>query len=109
MKKLIAYRNYFGDFLEKLTTQERVKILQSLDLLSTSDMIPAHYIKYIRNGVYEFRITYMRVEYRIFFFYDGDTIVVLLNSFKKSRKTPEDEISKAIKLKEDYYEAKGNQ
>ncbi|WP_459190478.1 type II toxin-antitoxin system RelE/ParE family toxin [Parabacteroides sp. APC149_11_2_Y6] len=42
--------------------------------------------------------------------YDGDTIVVLFNSFKKkTQKTPDNEIKKAIKLKEEYYAIKGNQ
>ena len=63
--------------------------------------MPRHFIKFIRDGVYEFRI---------FFIYDGDTVVVLFNAFKKkTQKTPDNEIKKAIKLKEEYYEAKRNQ
>lgn len=46
----------------------------------------------------------------MFFIYDGDTLVVLLNSFrKKKQKTPMSEIDKAVKLKNEYYEAKRNQ
>ncbi|WP_455667132.1 type II toxin-antitoxin system RelE/ParE family toxin [Phocaeicola sp.] len=67
-------------------------------------------IKFIRDGVYEFRVTYGNNEFRIFFIYDGDTIVVLFNAFKKkTQKTPDSEIKKAIKLKEEYYATKGNQ
>lgn len=44
-------------------------------------------------------------EFRIFFIYDGDTIVVLFNCFKKkTQKTPNSEIEKAIRLKNEYYE-----
>jgi len=40
----------------------------------------------------------------IFFIYDGDTIVILFNCFrKKTQKTPYSEIKKAIKLKNEYY------
>ena len=39
----------------------------------------------------------------------GETIVVLFNAFrKKTQKTPDNEIKKAIKLKEEYYETKTN-
>ena len=44
------------------------------------------------------------------FIYDGDTIVVLFNGFKKkTQKTPKSEIDKAVKLKDEYYAIKGNQ
>jgi phage-related protein len=55
-------------------------------------------------------VNYGNNEFRIFFIYDGDTVVVLFNAFKKkTQKTPDNEIKKAIKLKEEYYEAKRNQ
>ena len=72
--------------------------------------LPRHFIKFIRDGIYEFRVNYGNNEFRIFFMYDGDTIVVLFNAFKKkTQKTPDSEIRKAIKLKEEYYATKGNQ
>lgn len=71
--------------------------------------MPRHFIKFIRDGIYEFRVTSGNNEFRIFFIYDGDTIVVLFNAFKKkTQKTPNSEITKAIKLKNEYYEHKGN-
>lgn len=72
--------------------------------------MPRHYIKFIRDGLYEFRVSHGNNEFRIFFIYDGETIVVLFNAFrKKTQKTPNNEIKKAIKLKEEYYETKRNQ
>lgn len=109
MKKIIAYKNYFNDFLNELSTQERKKFLRALDLLMTEEKIPYHYIKYIRDGIYEFRTNYGNNEFRVFFIYDGNTVVVLFNAFrKKTQKTPENEIKKAIRLKEEYYETKGD-
>lgn len=73
------------------------------------DKIPSHYIKFIRDGVYEFRVACGNNELRIFFIYDGENVVVLFNCFrKKTQKTPDNEIKKAINLKKEYYEAKGN-
>lgn len=110
MKKIIAYKGYFADFISKLSEQERKKLLRALSLFTTEDKIPHHYIKHIRDGVYEFRVNFGNNEFRIFFIYDDDTLVVLLNSFrKKTQKTPKSEIDKAVKLKNEYYEAKGNQ
>lgn len=81
-----------------------------MDLFKVEDKIPRHFIKFIRDGIYEFRVNYGNNEFRIFFIYDGDTIVVLFNAFKKkTQKTPDKEITKAIRLKEEYYETKRNQ
>ncbi|WP_374044502.1 hypothetical protein [uncultured Parabacteroides sp.] len=56
MKKIIAYKGYYPDFMPKLSKQERKKVRQALLLFETEDRIPSHYIKYIRDGVYEFRV-----------------------------------------------------
>lgn len=104
MKKIIAYKGYYSDFMSKLSEQERKKIQRALLLFETEDKIPNHYIKFIRDGIYEFRVNYGNNEFRIFFIYDGDTIVVLFNCFKKkTQKTPNSEIEKAVKLKNEYY------
>ena len=110
MRKIIAYKNYFSDFIKKLSADETNKIRRALDLFKVEDRMPRHFIKFIRDGVYESRVNYGNNEFRIFFIYDGDTVVVLFNAFKKkTQKTPDNEIKKAIKLKEEYYEAKRNQ
>ena len=45
--------------------------------------------------------------YRVFFIFDDGQIVVLFNGFqKKTRKTPNKEIEKALKIKEEYYAEK---
>lgn len=45
--------------------------------------------------------------YRIFFIFDEGRIVVLFNGFqKKTQETPENEIKKALRIKEEYYESK---
>ena len=110
MRKIIAYKNYFSDFIKKLSTDEINKIRRALDLFKVEDRMPRHFIKFIRDGIYEFRVTYGNNEFRIFFTYDGDIVVVLFNAFKKkTQKTPDNEIKKAIKLKEEYYATKRNQ
>ena len=107
MKKIIAYKGYYVEFMAKLSEQERWKIQRALLLFETEDKIPHHYIKFIRDGIYEFRVNYGNNECRLFFTYDGDTIVILFNCFKKkTQKTPKSEIDKAVRLKNEYYENK---
>jgi len=100
MRKIIAYKNYFSDFIKKLSTDEINKIRRALDLFKVEDRMPRHFIKFIRDGIYEFRVTYGNNEFRIFFIYDGDIVVVLFNAFKKkTQRTPDNEIKKGYKVK----------
>ena len=110
MRKIIAYKDYFGDFLKKQPMQNQLNIVNTLDLLSSMGRLPSHYIKYIRDGLYEFRITCINTEYRVFFIYDGDTVVVLFNAIKKkTQKLPNSDVEKALRLKQEYYGTKRNQ
>lgn len=107
MKKILAYKDYYVKFMKGLPERDRQKIRRSLLLMETEDRIPRHYIKYIRDGVYEFRVTSYGNEYRLFYIYDGDTIVILLNGYlKKTKKALLKEIEKALRLKKEYYENK---
>ena len=83
MKKIIAYKRYFSDFISTLSQEECGKIKRALDLFKVEDRMPRHYIKFIRDGLYEFRVSYGNNEFRIFFIYDGEVIVVLFNAFRK--------------------------
>ena len=64
----------------------------------------------VRDGIYELRTEYGGNIYRVFFIFDEGEIVVLFNGFqKKTQKTPQNEIEKAIKIKEAYYADKQSQ
>ena len=71
MKKIIAYKHYFSDFISTLSKEECGKIRRALDLFKVENKIPRHFIKFIRDGIYEFRVNYGNNEFRIFFAYDG--------------------------------------
>jgi len=61
------------------------------------------------NGLYEARIQLGSNIWRVFCFFDGDKLVILMNGFqKKTQKTPKNEIEKALKIMADYYEQKSN-
>ena len=67
MKKIIAYKQYYSDFMKGLSKQERLKILRALLLFETEDKIPYHYIKYLREEIFEFRVNYGNNEFRLLF------------------------------------------
>ena len=106
-RRIIAFGHYYNEFIESLNEKEKLKVKYILSLLGTSDRLPIKFIKQVKKDLYELRIEYNGNIYRIFFIFDNDKIVVLFNGFqKKSQKTPQNEIEKAIKIKEEYYEYK---
>ncbi len=93
--------------MDTLNVAEKKKIHYILDLLATEDKISTKFVKHIRDGVYEIRAMCDGNIYRIFFIFDDGKIIVLFNGFqKKTQKTPENEIQKALRIKAEYYEDK---
>ena len=108
-RTIIAFGDYYKNFMASLSEKERLKMKYLLSLLETEDRMPVKFIKHISEGIYELRLSYSGNIYRLFFIFDEGNIVVLFNGFqKKTQKTPKKEIEKAKKIKEDYYEHKRN-
>ena len=106
-RKIKTYGGYFERFMEGLEENVQEKIHYALLLLKIQDRISTKFVKYIKDGLFELRIEYYGNIYRVFFIFDEGDIVVLFNGFqKKSQKTPNKEIEKALKIKEVYYEGK---
>lgn len=81
------------------------KIVWTLELIEDIDQVPETYLKHLTgtDGLYEVRVSISSNVYRIFCFFSGEQLVVLMNAFqKKTRKTPKSEITKALKIKEEY-------
>lgn len=106
-RKIITYGGYFEAFAATLSQKELLKLDYILSLLETQDRLPVKFIKSLREGLFELRMEYESNIYRVFFIFDEGQIVVLFNGFqKKSQRTPLQEIEKALKIKEAYYEDK---
>ncbi|MDR0628699.1 MAG: type II toxin-antitoxin system RelE/ParE family toxin [Treponema sp.] len=103
-RSIITYGGYFEQFIETLLPKERLKLDYIISLLETNERLPAKFIKFIREGLYEFRMEYNGNIYRVFFIFDEGNIVVLFHGFeKKTQKIPVREIEKALKIKDRYY------
>ena len=84
-----------------LTEKEQEKIQYGLLLLKTQERLSSKFVKFIRDELYELRTEYNSNIYRVFFIFDEGRIVVLFNGFqKKTQKTPNNEIEKALRIKE---------
>lgn len=106
-REILYYKNYFIDFFMSLEYGAKKKVSYVLDMLKTQERLNKNFVKFIREGVYELRASHNGNIYRTFFIFDDESVIMLFNGFqKKTRKTPESEIEKALKLKNEYYASK---
>ncbi|MEE4287415.1 MAG: type II toxin-antitoxin system RelE/ParE family toxin [Mariniphaga sp.] len=109
IRQVIAYKNYFEDFLLVQPVKVQDKIFKIIEAIETFERIPSNYLKFIQGtkGLYEARIQLGSDTWRVFCFFDQGKLVILLNGFvKKTQKTPRKEIDKALALMNSYYEEK---
>jgi phage-related protein len=75
-------------------------------MITILDRIPKKFFKSIEGikGLYEIRIEFESNIYRIFCCFDKGNLIILFNGFqKKSQKTPSNELKKAEKILNDYF------
>jgi phage-related protein len=109
VRQVIAYKDYFLSFYKEQPDNVQRKIEWTLNLIRVTRQVPEKYFKHMEGttGLYEVRVEVGNNIYRIFSFFDKGNLVVLSNGFqKKSQKTPKQEIEKALKIMEEYYNGK---
>ncbi len=113
-RTIIYYKKENGkspvkEYIDSLDLKSQEKILWTLRLLKEIDFLKEPYFKKMQNtdDIWECRIKQGSNAYRLFFFFDKGTIIILTNGFsKKTQKTPPSEIEIAEKYKTDYYKRK---
>ncbi len=108
-RKIIFYKNYFIEFYQKQNQKVKSKIQYVLEIIKQVDRVPEKFLKHLSgtDGLYEVRIEFQSNIYRIFCCFDDGKLVVLFNGFhKKKQKTPKNELEKAKRLMESYFEQK---
>lgn len=109
VREIVTYKQYFDDFFKAQPQKVRDKIIKVLDIIEQVERIPTTYLKYMEgtNGLFEVRVQLGNNIFRIFCFFDGNKLVVLLTGFqKKTQKTPTEEKDRAVKLMNEYYNEK---
>ena len=108
-RQLIYFKNYYWDFFNAQTEKVKDKIDYVLFLVTIADRIPKKFFDQMTgyDGLFEIRIEFESNIYRIFCCFDEGNLVILFNGFhKKTQKTPKQEIEKALRIKEEYFEYK---
>jgi len=110
-RQLIYYRTekgvcYIEDFIDKQGIKVQRKILWTLRFLKETELLKEPYFRKMKNStdIWECRVRFGSNIYRLFFFFDENSIVILTHGFqKKTQKTPQDEIKRAEKIQNDYF------
>jgi phage-related protein len=108
-RQIILHGDYFLDFYKELDIKVKHKIQYVFELIKQVDRVPEKFLSPMTGytGLYEIRIEYQSNIYRVFCCFDQEQLVILFNGFqKKTRKTPKEEIARAIRLKEEYFNLK---
>uniref|UniRef100_UPI00404B4C5B type II toxin-antitoxin system RelE/ParE family toxin n=1 Tax=Flavobacterium sp. TaxID=239 RepID=UPI00404B4C5B len=97
------------EFLKELDRKHYEKILYNIRKAQTETN--PELLKKLSDEIWEFRTLYQGSQYRLLAFWDKssaiETLVVSTHGFiKKRSKVPENEIQKAIKIREKYLENK---
>ena len=105
IREVVAYGNYFQDFLEALPVKVQNKIFKIIEAVEILERVPQQYLKSISGakGLFEVRIQLGSDIWRVFCFFENERLVILLNGFiKKTQKTPKEEIKLAMDLMKRY-------
>ena len=108
-REIIFHENHFIEFYQKQDEKVKEKIKYVLELIKQVQKVPEKFLKHLTGtiGLYEIKIEYQSNIYRIFCCFDKGNLVILFNGFqKKTEKTPNNELEKAEKLKNKYFENK---
>ena len=109
IRSLKVYGDDFWTFYNMQNKKVQARILWTIRLIRDIPFVPEKYLKHLTgtDGIYEIRVSSGSDIFRIFCFFDEGKLVILINGFqKKTQKTPFEEIERAKKLKNKYYEDK---
>lgn len=110
VRTIVFYKNYFNDFFIQQRQKVKDKIIWTFTLIEELKQVPVTYLKHLEGteGLYEIRVQAGTGTFRVFCFFDHGQLVVVTSGFqKKSQKTPTKELEKAIRIKREYYNEKG--
>lgn len=98
-----------NEFISKLDSKTVRKILYKIDLAEQTN--DPKLLKKLHNEIWEFRIKFAGLEIRLLAFWDKtdkkETLVIATHGFiKKVDKVPANEIDRALKLRETYFDHK---
>ena len=97
------------EFIASLKPKTVKKILYNIDLAEQTN--DPRLLKKLKNDIWEFRTMYEGLQIRLLAFWDKsdnkETLVIATHGFvKKVDKVPENEIGRAVRIRERYFDSK---
>lgn len=105
-RQIIFHGTHFIEFYQGQDEKVKDKIQYVFELIKQVEKVPEKFLKHLTGttGLYEIRVEYKSNIYRIFCCFDKGKLVVLFNGFhKKTQKTPNNELEKALRLMNEYF------
>lgn len=110
IRRIYYYKGYYLDFFNKLEEKVKKKLNWTLRFIATHERIPVKYFEHLKDsgGLYEIKVDYLGNQYRVFSFFDKDSLITINGFTKKSMKPPKREIRKASRIKKEYFNEQEN-
>lgn len=87
-------------WINTMPLEAKAKCLAKLELLQEyGHSLRRPHVDYLRDGIYELRIRYFSVQYRILYFFNKEVGIVISHGIKKEAKVPAQEIDLAVSRK----------
>lgn len=92
-----------SDWLDGLQRKHRAKCLKWIGILRSfgSDLRRPE-SDYLRDSIYELRVRFQSLNYRMLYFFHGNQVVVLTHGLKKEKEVPPRDIDRAVALKKKF-------
>jgi phage-related protein len=91
------------DWLDKLNAKAQIKCqIQIVRLQEEGHQLRRPTADYLRDGIYELRIGFQGLNYRLLYFFHGREAAIVSHGIVKERIVPPKEIDLAIKRKKEY-------
>jgi phage-related protein len=114
VREIIFFETDFGnrpvqEFLAGLDSAARAKVVRTLELLRTQQIVPAKFWKKLSGSdIWEVRVEYAGNIYRVLAAFAKNNRVILLHAFhKKSEKTPRQDMEIALQRQKRYFQGHG--
>ena len=96
----VPYKTWLDTQVIRRDRRAAIKCTIRLELLrDQGSELRRPYADYLRNGIYELRLEFGGVNYRILYFFQGAEVVVVTHGLTKEAKVPAKEIDLAIERK----------
>ncbi|MEW6533299.1 MAG: type II toxin-antitoxin system RelE/ParE family toxin [Thermodesulfobacteriota bacterium] len=92
-----------SDWLDGLQLKHRAKCLKWIGILRSFGYdLRRPECDYLRDGIYELRVRFQSLNYRMLYFFYVNQVVVLTHGLKKEKEVPPKEIDRAVDLKKKF-------